>query len=108
MTDKFSKKVIFNLEAAVEAASTMPTATGRSSGVKSELGNHIVELLKAVGKPLACKQIAEALQKGGLQVSTKNVSDKAWSLEKKGLLIRTATGVYAALVEEEATEEVAE
>jgi hypothetical protein len=108
MTDnKFSKVIIFNLEAAVEAASTMPTATGRNAGVKSELGNHIVDLLKAVGKPLACKQIAEALQKGGLEVTTKMVSDKCWALEKKGLLTKTATGVYAAPVEE-ATEEVAE
>lgn len=104
MTDKFSKKVIFNLEAAVEAASTMPAAVGRSAGSKSELGNHILELLKAVGKPLACKQIAEALQKGGLEVTTKNVSDKAWALEKKGLLTKTATGVYAAPAAEEVAE----
>lgn len=112
MTDnnKFAKTIIFNLEAAVEAASTMPAANGRNAGTKSELGNHIVELLKAVSKPLACKQIAEALQKGGLEVTTKMVSDKAWALEKKGLLQKTATGVYAAPVEEEATteEEVAE
>ena len=108
MTDKFSKAVIFNLEAAVEAAASMPTATGRSSGVKSELGNNIIALLKAAGKPMSCKQMATALQAGGLEVTTKNVSDKAWALEKKGLLQKTATGVYAALVEEEAAEEVAE
>lgn len=107
MTDRFTKTIIFNLEAAVEAASTMPTASGRSSGVKSELGNNIIALLKGVGKPLACKQIAEALQKGGLEVTTKAVSDKCWGLEKKGLLIKTATGVYSAPAEE-ATEEVAE
>ena len=107
MTDTFSKKVIFNLEAAVAAASTMPTATGRNSGQKSELGNNIIALLKAAGKPMSCKQIAEALKAGGLEVTTKNVSDKCWGLEKKGLLVKTATGVYAAPAEE-ATEEVAE
>ena len=67
MTDnnKFAKKVIFNLEAVVAAAATMPTATGRNAGSKSELGNHILELLKATAKPMACKQIAETLKAGG-------------------------------------------
>lgn len=107
MTDKFSKVIIFNLEAAVEAAASMPAANGRSAGSKSELGNNIIALLKGVNKPMSCKQIAEALKVGGYEVTTKNVSDKCWALEKKGLLQKTTTGVYAAPVEE-ATEEVAE
>ncbi|MBR2239917.1 MAG: hypothetical protein IKO49_01560 [Bacilli bacterium] len=88
---------VFNLELALKAASNMSAPTSRAKGNTSELGKNIVALLESAGKAMSCKQIAEALQAGGMQITAKNVCDKAWALEKKGLIKKTETGIYAAL-----------
>ena len=86
---------VFNLEMALTTAANLSAPTSRASGNRSELGSNIVALLDGAGKAMSCKQITECLRSGGMDVTVKNISDKCWALEKKGLIQKTALGIYA-------------
>ena len=86
---------VFNLEMALTTAANLSAPTSRAHGNASELGKNIIALLEGDGKPMSCKQIAECLKSGGMDITAKNVCDKAWALEKKGLIQKTETGIYA-------------
>lgn len=83
----------FDLTAAIEAAAH--TAPATRSGAQSELSANIVKVLDGAGIPLAINQIKAALVAGGMNVTSKQISDRVWLLEKKHQAVKVAKGVYA-------------
>lgn len=83
----------FDLTAAIEAAAH--TAPAARSGAQSELSANIVKVLDGAGIPLAINQIKAALVAGGMSVTSKQISDRVWLLERQHKAVKVAKGVYA-------------
>lgn len=89
----------FNMIAALEAAKATPVSV-RCSGKLSQLSHDILEVLKAAGTPLTCKQIYNALVAGDLtgymkSVPAKKVNDYVWGLcFKQKKLSQPQKGMY--------------
>ena len=86
---------VFNLTLALQAAEKTPA---KAHGVRgtSELTANILALFKAKDGALAANQVAAALVAGGMQVTTKQVSDRLWLLAKQKHLVKGANkGEYA-------------
>jgi hypothetical protein len=75
-------KKVFNLTLALEMATdTAPKAT--KSGAHGDFSTNLVSLLRAAGGPLFINQIVAGLNAAGMNVTSKNVADRAWLLSDK-------------------------
>jgi len=88
---------IFNMERALKALADTP-ARVRTSGALGDISNAILGCLSQAGAPLAVNQITAMLNAGGLNVTSKKVSDTVWGLAKKGRCAKgEARGMYVAV-----------
>lgn len=87
------RATVFNMVLALKAAHSTPAhATPRAGG---ELKENILGLFKEAGTPLAANQVTAALKAGGMDITSKKVSDKLWLLAKNGVLKKgTDKGMY--------------
>lgn len=84
---------VFNMVLALKAVQTTPAhATPRAGG---ELKENILALFKEAGTPLAANQVTAALKAGGMDITSKKVSDKLWLMAKNHVLKKgTDKGMY--------------
>jgi len=75
---------VFNMVAALEAATKTPAHISTRSG--GELRENILALFEQAKTPLAANQVTAALKAGGMNITSKKVSDKLWGLAKCGAL----------------------
>lgn len=89
---KANVSAVFNMEDALKALEATPAKV--QSRETSGLSKNIIDCITSAGKPLAINQIVAMLKAGGVDVTSKKVSDRAWLLAKNGKLIKTELGVY--------------
>ena len=87
------KAFVFNMVTALSAVQTTPAHT--RSGATSALRENILAIYNEVKTPLAVNQVLAGLKAGGMEVTSKQVSDKLWGMAKSGVLKKSeAKGVY--------------
>lgn len=80
------------------SASTNNGQTAARSCSLKEFDTQIINILNASDGPQSPKQIHAILENNGVTgYTTKNVCDKCWNLEKKGLIAKAGTGQYSKL-----------
>ena len=89
---KANVSAVFNMEDALKALEATPAKV--QSRETSGLSKNIIDCITSAGKPLAINQIVAMLNAGGVEVTSKKVSDRAWLLAKNGKLVKTELGVY--------------
>lgn len=85
--------IVFNMIAAISAVQSTPAKV--HSGATSTLRENILAIYKEAKSPLAANQVLAGLKAGGMEVTSKQVSDKLWGMAKSGVLKKSeAKGVY--------------
>ena len=87
------KQQVFNMVFALKAVESTPAnTTARSHG---ELQTNILAMFNELKTPLAVNQVFAGLKAGGMEVTTKKVSDKLWLMAKSGVLKKgESKGMY--------------
>ena len=87
------KAHVFNLVMALTTVQKTPAHTRAS--VSCELKENILAMFNELKTPLAANQITAGLKAGGMEVTSKQVSDKLWGMAKSGVLKKgESKGVY--------------
>lgn len=73
---------LFNMTMALKAIETTAPRASKS-GALGELTVKIKEIFEAAGTPLAVNQVKAALVAGGMEVTSKQVADRMWTISTK-------------------------
>lgn len=91
---------LFNMTMALKAIETTAPRASKS-GALGELTTKIKEIFEAAGTGLAVNQVKAALVAGGIEVTSKQVADRMWTISTKNkkashpiLKAGSETGMY--------------